>query len=236
MALSTMQEILILLEDEKKVPFYRLERWGRPARGVLSKLKNMGLAEKIKVGDEIYYEITQEGEKYIDDLLGFLKNKGAWDKKWRFVMFEIPETNRALRDKLRRELANLGLGILQASVWISSRDVKKEIDEISAQLELGSQLKFFEVSSNTNLDQQIIDKSWNVPELDSEVEEFIKKAEWALKAMGKGNGDRYNAKKLIFEYAQTIKKGPALPGEFVERHVNRLKARELYLKLRKHIG
>ena len=69
MSLSTMQEILILLEDENKVPLFRLNRWGKPAHGALSKLKNMGLAKKEKVGDETYYAITSKGEEYFDNTL-----------------------------------------------------------------------------------------------------------------------------------------------------------------------
>lgn len=233
MPLTTMQEIFILLEDEKAVPIYRLERWGRPARGALAKLKSLGLSEKVNKDTENYYQITTKGEEYIDDILGTLKAKGTWDKKWRMVMVEIPESNRALRDKLRRILSNLGLGLLQAGVWISPQDIKEKIIKIDQELDLGSQLKFFEVNSTPSLDQQIIEKSWNIPAIDEELTKFIKGAEWSLKAMGKGNGDNFNAKKLIFEYALILKKGPNLPKEFLVQNETREKAHEIYLKLRK---
>ena len=234
MSLSTMQEIFVLLEDEKEVPFFRLKRWGRPARGALAKLKNMGFAEKSTIKDETIYKITEKGELYFDEVLEPIRAKNHWDKKWRMVMFEIPESNRALRDKLRRQLSNLGLGLLQASVWISPLDIKEKIDKISEELELGTQLKFFEVNSTPNLDQQIIEKSWNIPALNESLELFVKEAQWALKAMGKGNGDRYNAKKLIFDYAFILKKGPILPGEFIEHNEMRKKSHETYLKLRRY--
>lgn len=233
MPLSTMQEIFILLEDEKTVPMFRLERWGRPARGALAKLKSLGLSEKVVRETETYYQITSKGEEYIDDILGTLKTKGPWDKKWRIVMVEIPESNRALRDKLRRILSNLGLGLLQAGVWISPQDIKEEIRQITQELDLGSQLKFFEVNPTPILDQQIIEKAWNAPAIDEELTKFIKDAEWSLKAMGKGNGDNFNAKKLIFEYALILKKGPNLPKEFLVQNETRKKAHEIYLKLRK---
>ncbi|MEI6040240.1 MAG: hypothetical protein WCP93_02720 [Candidatus Berkelbacteria bacterium] len=233
MSLSTMQEILILLEDEKEVDFYRLERWGRPARGALAKLKSLGFIEKNSKNKEISYKITKKGESYIDDILGVLKSKGSWDKKWRLVMFEVPETNRALRDKLRRQLSALGLGTLQASVWISPHDVLEKIQEINNQLPAETQLKYFEVSSTPNLNQQIIEKSWNIPSINDELTKFIKDSEWAMKAMGKGNGDNFNAKKMIFDYALILKKGPALPNEFIEQNEIRKAAHETYLKIRK---
>src|SRR5512145_2318709 len=117
MSLTTMQEIFILLEDEKEVPFYRLKRWGRAARGVLSKLKTLGWAEKFKKNNEIFYRISKKGEEYIDDILSILKLRGKWDQKWRLIIFDVPENNRAVRDRLRRYLSSQGLGILQASVW-----------------------------------------------------------------------------------------------------------------------
>ena len=65
MSLSTMQEILVLLEDEKCVPLYRLNRWGRPARGVLAKLKNLDYAKKITTDNEICYQITDKGKRVL---------------------------------------------------------------------------------------------------------------------------------------------------------------------------
>lgn len=232
MSLSPMQEIFVFLEDEKEVEFYRLKRWGRPARGVLSKLKNLGYIEKIIKDKNTFYIITPKGEEYADSVLSVLKKSPKWDKKWRLVMFEIPEKNRALRDKLRRALSGLGLGILQSSVWVSPQDVQKQIEEIDKKLSLGFQMKYFEVASKPNLDQQIITKSWNNSLTDEELEKFVKDAKWALKAMGKGNGDTFNAKRLIFEYALILKKGPILPEEFMVQNEVRKNAHEVYLKLR----
>ncbi len=233
MALSTMQEIFILLEDEKEVPFFRLSRWGRPARGALAKLKNLGWIERGKKEDGIYYQITKKGEDYLDEVLKVTKINGSWDKKWRLVIFDIPESHRATRDKLRRALSALGMGILQSSVWISPQDIKTEIEHLEKKYKLLHQLKFFEVSSTAHLDQQIIEKSWNGTAINEALEKFIKEANWALKAMGKANGDRFNAKKLIFDYALILKKGPVLPLEFIEQNEMRRQAHESYLKLRR---
>ncbi len=43
----------------------------------------------------------------------------AWDGRWRLVLFDVPEPQRALRLKLRKTLRKLGFGYLQKSVWIS---------------------------------------------------------------------------------------------------------------------
>ncbi|MGH8018850.1 MAG: hypothetical protein ACREIA_11240 [Opitutaceae bacterium] len=42
-----------------------------------------------------------------------------WDGKWRVVLFDVPERNKALRARLRRKLRAFGFGYLQNSAWIS---------------------------------------------------------------------------------------------------------------------
>ena len=232
MTLTPMQEILILLEDEKKVPLFRLNRWGRPARGALAKMKNMGFIKKEVIREETYYCITDAGEKYFDNLLAVLSENKKWDSRWRLVMFDIPEKNRATRDKLRRALTALGLGILQGSVWISSYDIKSEIDKISEKLNIPNSIRYFEVTASPALNEQIIEKSWNLPELNYEYEVFIKEGNRALRTMGKGNGDRFKAKTLIFKYALILKKDPKLPEAFIEQNILRKEAHDLYTKLR----
>lgn len=235
MALSTMQEILILLEDEKEVPLYRLNRWGRGARGTLSKLKNLGWAQKNIKDNENYYKITDKGESYFDETLKILKLPSKWDGKWRLVLFDIPENKRASRDKLRRALSGLGMGILQASVWISPIDISKEVDDIRKHLKLENNIKYFQVTSSDNLNEQIIHKAWNNKDVVFKLERFIKDAQWSMKKMGKGNGDRYNAKKLIFEYALILKNDPQLPLVIIEKNEIRRNARLVYHKLRNYI-
>lgn len=42
----------------------------------------------------------------------------TWDKKWRFVLFDIPKDRRKRRDIFRLRLKELGLVLYQDSVWI----------------------------------------------------------------------------------------------------------------------
>jgi hypothetical protein len=42
-----------------------------------------------------------------------------WDGAWRMVVFDLPETQRKLRSRLRRELLAADFGCLQGSVWIT---------------------------------------------------------------------------------------------------------------------
>ncbi len=44
--------------------------------------------------------------------------KGNWDKKWRIIMFDIPETHKTIRDYISRHLRLIGFKQLQRSVFI----------------------------------------------------------------------------------------------------------------------
>lgn len=234
MPLLPLQEIFILLEDEKKVPLYRLNRWGKQTRGVLAKLKKNNWIEKISQDDEIYYQITTSGERELDRVLKPLKETGKWDGRWRLVIFNVPEKKRDLRDRIRRALTRLGLGILQPSVWITPKDIKNDIEKIKQKLDIANYIKFFVVTRNNSLDKTIIEKSWNLPELEDEYKKFNFQAERVLRNISKDNNYRYQAKKFIFQYALILQKDPILPWELRNNDILRQKAHQLYLKLRSY--
>ena len=54
----------------------------------------------------------------------------SWDKKWRIVLFDIPETQRKLRDAFRGHLKRLGFYEFQKSVFIHPYECNAELDFI----------------------------------------------------------------------------------------------------------
>ena len=54
----------------------------------------------------------------------------AWDGKWRVILFDLPEEERASRDLLRTKLRVSGWGCLQRSVWISPDPFKGFASEL----------------------------------------------------------------------------------------------------------
>jgi len=49
-----------------------------------------------------------------------------WDGRWRLVLFDVPESRRSTRDKLRKYLHRHGFGFLQNSVWVTPDPVNLE--------------------------------------------------------------------------------------------------------------
>ncbi len=53
--------------------------------------------------------------------------KQTWDKRWRLVMFDIPETKRGARIALSRKIIEMGMRHVQDSVFISPYPCEEEI-------------------------------------------------------------------------------------------------------------
>lgn len=101
--------------------------------------KEWGIKEAVKQLEEMkYIKIDKNGKRV------YLINKGAlellkykikqvkpeWDKKWRIIIFDIPEKRRNQRDFLRKQLKWLGFRELHKSVWVFPYDIKKEIEDL----------------------------------------------------------------------------------------------------------
>ena len=59
-----------------------------------------------------------------------IKKPKVWDKKWRLVIFDIPEKKKRYRDALRMKLKELEFYELQKSVLVYPYDCKDELDFI----------------------------------------------------------------------------------------------------------
>ncbi len=74
---------------------------------------------------------TPAGRRYSKALLSWYvdRSPSRWDKKWRMVIFDVPETRRQDRNYLRLLLRQYGFKKLQASVWASPFAVPREFNE-----------------------------------------------------------------------------------------------------------
>lgn len=57
-----------------------------------------------------------------------IKKPKQWDRKWRVVLFDIPDSRKKLREILRFHLKNLEFYEFQESVFVHPYDCKDEID------------------------------------------------------------------------------------------------------------
>jgi len=95
-----------------------------------SYLKKNNLISIEKKNKQIYISLTEQGKKkakqfQINELE--IKKPKKWDKKWRILIFDIPEKTRIKREALRGKLKELGFVKIQKSVWVHPYNCKGEI-------------------------------------------------------------------------------------------------------------
>ncbi len=71
-----------------------------------------------------------------------IRPTGPWDKKWRIVLYDIPEDERTTRNAFRDHLTQLGLRKLQHSAAIYPYECKNEIDFFIELLDIRKYVRF----------------------------------------------------------------------------------------------
>jgi len=109
-------------------------------RETLSRMKRKGLVSFEERGGKRYPILTKKGvaQAEILKISGLSIDKPRrWDMRWRIVIFDIPHTRRAQRDRVRGILKRLGFYQLQRSVWVHPYDC----EEIVALLKLDMRIR-----------------------------------------------------------------------------------------------
>ncbi|MDD5033034.1 MAG: CRISPR-associated endonuclease Cas2 [Candidatus Pacebacteria bacterium] len=114
------------------------------------------LAEVIKDANTEKIRLTQKGkarwlEYQFNNLT--LEKKKKWDKKWRIVLFDVPEEKKKVRDALRRKLKKLGFLEFQKSVFVFPFPCHDEINFVINFFDAEEYVYYIEapISPDTNL-------------------------------------------------------------------------------------
>lgn len=205
-----------------------------------------GYIEKVIKNDLPYYRLTSEGQKKIQrDFPLMTMQKRVWDKKWRMVLFDIEETNKRIRERLRNKLRELGFGMLQKSVFISPYNVAQDFVEFVESLDLSEFIYVIQSSDilSGNV-KSLAGKVWKLDKLNDEYKEIIKKIEENALITISDRHKKINTKinvqekiKMIREvrqkYLELIMKDPLLPKELLPGNWTGEKVRDLIKKLSK---
>jgi phenylacetic acid degradation operon negative regulatory protein len=114
-----------------------LGEFGVPAattRVVMARLRREGWLDAHRTGRTTDYVLTDRSWRLLDAGRRRIleRERGPWDRQWRMVVYHVPETERATRDRLRKRLSWLGFGPLAPSVWVSPHD---RLDEAATQID-----------------------------------------------------------------------------------------------------
>lgn len=135
--LITKQVIEHLLRIESSSPPRRSEI----VRSTANRLSKKGLLKF----ENNHYSLTSAGEEILQRWrrIDFeLKKPKKWDKKWRVVIFDIPEKKKHIRDEVRQILASAGFQKLQDSVWVYPYDCEDIIGLLKTDYGIGPNLLY----------------------------------------------------------------------------------------------
>lgn len=112
----------------------RLESRSYALKKSLVKLKEDRFLRIEKRGDDYVLVLTEKGRTRV--LRGKIETLRIprpkhWDKKWRVILFDIPEQHKKAREALRQKLRELGFYHLQKSCFVYPFECRDEVDFIS---------------------------------------------------------------------------------------------------------
>ena len=142
--------ILKLLENKKRNPY----RFKHQVNDTLMRLANKGFVVFIRENGRKLVRITPAGRRVLaleeQKTALQLQKKKRWDKRWRVVIFDIPEYRRGTRDKLRLTMRTAGFYRLQDSVWIYPYDCEDFMALVKADLQIGNAVLYMVVEKIEN--------------------------------------------------------------------------------------
>lgn len=125
-AAQMLKPLIKWRKNWEKIDFRRIQ-------DAVNRLNRKRLIELVERNNKLYIKITDNGKKLIKnfdyDNLELSRSK-TWDRKWRLVIFDIPEKKRKERLALSKKLKDIGFYPIQKSVFIYPYDCRNEIDFI----------------------------------------------------------------------------------------------------------
>jgi len=109
-------------------------------KSTLSRLATKGLVTFVESGGRKFARITEKGKYalHLETERVRLAKKGRWDRRWRLVIFDIPERRRSVRVRLRKFMDSCGFERLQDSVWVYPYDCEDLIALVKAEFRIGA--------------------------------------------------------------------------------------------------
>lgn len=131
-----------------------LARLKYQTKGVLTRLKMKGEIEFVERDGKRYVRLTERGE----ESLAFERQKmllvnsapKRWDRRYRLVMFDVPEKRKKIREQLRFQMQGVGFLRIQDSAWVYPYDCEEFIALLKADLHIGKDVLYAVVEEIEN--------------------------------------------------------------------------------------
>ncbi len=133
-----------------------IRRLNDQTSSALTRLVKKGFIRFENIGGKGYARITEKGKSFLlyEQQRAALSTgqRRRWDRRFRIVMFDIPERRRPVRIKLRTTMKQAGFLRLQDSVWVYPYDCEDFIALLKADLHVGKDVLYTVVEKIENDD------------------------------------------------------------------------------------
>jgi len=205
-------------------------------RVVAARLRKEGWLETRRDGRETVYTLTEAAWRLLDEghTRIFARATGPWDGQWHMIIYSVPETDRALREQLRKRLTWLGFGPLAAGVWFCPHD---RVDDVRAGFADQPAVRIDAFSARSEglaADREMAGRAWDLATLDREYAELLQRYQPRLARYRAGELDGRQALvervRLIHDYRLFPFRDPDLPPELLPEGWSGRAAHEVFLQ------
>lgn len=205
-------------------------------RVVMARLRREGWFDTRRDGRETVYALNDRSWRLLDEgrTRIFERSREPWNRQWYMVIYTVPESDRALREELRKELAWLGFGSLASSTWVSPHDRLTEVREHFAD-QSAVRLDLLQcTSSGLSRDREMAARCWDLDALNDDYAELLRRYRPRMRAYRGGGVPARQAlverMELVHDYRMFPFRDPDLPEELLPAGWTGREAHELFLE------
>ena len=187
-------------------------------RVTMAALRRDGAFAALRTGRETVYRPTDQQRavrRGVEERLA--QRLQPWDGRWRMVIYSVPETDRAARERVRRTLARHGFGMLAAATWISAQEAALEEVRAALATEPLSRLDVLRASlADADLpagDPELAARCWDLTALAAEYRELGGELRRLLAAQPVGAAALWAHLHVRRERRALLARDPVLPPE-----------------------
>jgi hypothetical protein len=118
---------------------------------IVKRMVKKGFIQFVNKNGELKIILTKKGKsvarEYLVEDYKKIKKPLKWDGKWRFVMFDISEEKKKIRNLLRFHLKKVGFVQVQGSVWVFPYPCEEIVTIIKANFKLSSEVIYITAES-----------------------------------------------------------------------------------------
>jgi phenylacetic acid degradation operon negative regulatory protein len=186
-------------------------------RMTLSRLKQEHWFTTAKVGRETFYRLSPEMLEVLDEGREriFAPYQSEWDGWWTQVVYQLPESDRAVREQLKKRLAWLGFGPLTPSTWLSPRRLRMHSMDLRAEFPTVTSDVLESRTDDVVEDRSLVRRCWDLTGLNRDYADFIERHRDLLRAAPTFNGHEAFAARIeiVSTYRHFPFRDPSLPRD-----------------------